>query len=77
MVNYGRARNKGSMINRKENNRNQKRAGCVSSVGRPVNIAASKRCCCDSNTVWCLVNKKTVLLSKKSCEANKGTRVNK
>lgn len=55
MVNYGRARNKGSMINRKENNRNQKRAGCVSSIGRPVNIAASKRCCCVKKK-WCLGN---------------------
>ena len=64
-----------SMQNRKENNRNMKRAGCVSTVGRPVLIASNKRCCCDSKTVWCLVNKKTVLLSKKSC-AVKGKRIN-
>jgi len=58
-----------SMQNRKENNRNQKRAGCVSSVGRPVNVGI--KCCCENKSVWCLVNKRTVLRSKKSCDAQK------
>lgn len=47
--------------------RNMKRAGCVSTVGRPVQIAANKRCCCDSKAVWCLVNKKVVLRKKNNC----------
>ena len=46
-----------SMQNRKVNNINQKRAGCVSTVGRPVNIAASKRCCCPkTKKPWCFSN---------------------
>jgi len=57
------------LINRKDLNRNMKRAGCVSTVGRPVMIASNKRCCCDSKTVWCLVNKKAVLKSKIDCDA--------
>jgi len=58
MVNTGRARLKGSMMNRKENNRNIKRAGCVSSVGRPVQIASGNRCCCKKKA-WCLGKNRT------------------
>ena len=47
-----------SMQNRKENNINQKRAGCVSTVGRPVMITANKRCCCPKKKKpWCFSNK--------------------
>ena len=46
-----------SMQNRKVNNINQKRAGCVSTVGRPVMIASSKRCCCPkTKKPWCFSN---------------------
>jgi len=44
-------------INRKDLNRNMKRAGCVSTVGRPVMIASNKRCCCTKKP-WCLGNKR-------------------
>ena len=52
-----------SMQNRKENNRNIKRAGCVSSVGRPVMIVANKRCCCKTE-VWCPLGNNKFKLSK-------------
>ena len=52
-----------SMQNRKENNRNIKRAGCVSSVGRPVMIVANKRCCCKKE-VWCPLGNNKFKLSK-------------
>ncbi len=51
------------MQNRKENNRNIKRAGCVSSVGRPVMIVANKRCCCKKE-VWCPLGNNKFKLSK-------------
>ena len=44
--------------------RNMKRAGCVSTVGRPVQIAARKRCCC-TKKAWCLGNNKTNCLKGK------------
>ncbi len=45
---HGRARGIGKLVNRRDLNRNMKRAGCAASIGRRVDLGRGKdgRCCC-------------------------------
>ena len=70
-INYGRAKGQSKLVNRVENNRNMKRAGCVSTVGRPVMINPKGRCCCKKNDWKKCQNArgKTVYILGKVCKS--------